>query len=321
MLGSISVLLLSSTAFHAVGALPQASTSTNTTNAYLAIDSEVLGNDMPDPRFSVDTTFEPDFLPPIPTLMSVLVFMGEMAYTDFNARVPARTWIAPGYPDIEISTIGPIKAKYLVFGVYAGIEYMIKYNRFHEVMFTMRWNKQMVGRIWMTLPGFAVPGLPANGTFSGNSTEQTDAFLTIPGNATSIDAELPIQDSRNSTNFLGIGLKLEIDTIAPGRKLNRNFVFLACYEALAKIAPSPQSAQMADFVVSSSLGGISMHFIHWGPGIKNYRVIQVLSFIPKTMIVSPPGFREVNVSVFEEDIMVLEISIKKITPQGNTAIA
>lgn len=321
MLQPLTPILLGITAIHAANKISIPPISIDTTDAYLVLDDNVLSANLPDPRFHVSSSFDAGFLPPVPTLMGILFFVAEMAYGNINATVPANTWTASGHPQVEIITVGPTEAKYLLFGVFAGIEYMVKYNRFQEVLLTLRWERSVVGRIWIVLPGYASLGLPANDTVTNKTMQRPDPSPPAIYSVRDIDTNASMINPLNGTKSLGNDVEISITTIPGGRSLTRNDVFLTCYAALVHMAPFSRNAQMADFTSKMPLNDVYMHLLHWGPGIEYSRVIQAMSFIPGAMLNSPEGFREVRIRLYEEDIMVLEATIQRISPQDGVGIS
>ena len=317
MLQSLALILSSILAIKATAVLPQTPTSINVKDAYLALDNGSLGAG-PDPRFSVVPSFNEGFLPPNATLVNVLYVLAGIADVDIKSNIQQQAWSDADFPQVEIITTSALKAVNLLFGIFAGIEYMVRYNRFYEVSLTLKWEKKTIGRIWIVLPGF--DGLPSSNS-TGNDARKSIDYSSVVGNLTDVDSNGSSTNLLNNTISLGTSIQMSIADIGGGRSLRRNQVFLTCYAALVHIAPSSNEAYMVDFTSKSPIGDVYINLLHWGPGIKNFRVIQAITYLPRLLLNSPRGFREVSFRVMEEDVMVLEGSLQRIAPPGRISIS
>ena len=316
MLRSLALGLSSVLAINTAAVLPRLPTSVNITDAYLALDDGSLSLD-PDPRFSVSPSFHGGFLPPIPTLMNVLYVLAEIAYGDINSKVRQQSWSTAGYSQIEIVTTEALKGVNLLFGLFTGIEYMVKFNRFNEVLLTLSWEKITIGRIWMVLPGF--DALPSDNGTNTDVEKPLDLLSSTTFDLTAIDTKSLSTNSMNNTISLGTNVQMSVEDIPGGLSLNRNEVFLACFATLVHLAPYSNDAYMEDFTTKTPLSHVYMHLLHWGPGVKNFRVIQAMTYVPRSMLSS--GFREVRFRVIEEGVKVLEGSIRRIAPQNAISVS
>lgn len=317
MLARFSLVLTSLIAVQVAAVIQLPPTSINVTDSILSSNISTLHDELPDDQFHVSTSLGKMLVPPGPTLMNVLYFMAEIAYGDYNAIIPPNKWSAPGHPGVEVITTSPIEAKYLLSGIFKGIKYMIENNRFNEVQFYLRWDKRMVGQIWIMLPEPSQLRPPSDITAPNLVVKRTDISTPAVYNLTDNNASLSNPVQMDNKNSLGTDVEMSIGTIEGGRPLNRFYVFLVCYEALLHIGPFPVDDYMTDFTAKSPVDDVYMHLLHWGPGIRYFRVIQAMTYIPLRMMRTAEGFREARIRVWEEGALVLEATIKKILPQGS----
>lgn len=287
-------LIVLSTIFRAIQAIsiPQLSNPEVAPNQLLSLNNATLGSDSPESSFDTSTVIGPEFLSIDATLMNALYFLAEMSSRDHDELVSATTWIAPNFDEVRITTEDDIPAKYLLWGVYQGLEYMIHNKRFDEVLLTLRFDQEIVGKIWF------VPSSepPKSSLASINVTQGVTQLLNhsrISFDATAIQASLANVDS-NNTVLMEENAQVGMNTIRKAARLTRFDVFLVCYAALVDMANFPPDSQMRDFVSQSSLNKVFIKISQWHPSVKIRHVIQVMIFLPKTMLRSEEGFREVS---------------------------
>ncbi|KAL6718599.1 hypothetical protein ACLMJK_002833 [Lecanora helva] len=199
MIRPVCAILAVLIASHAASLILQPSTPNNHTNAYLTLNNGTLTIPPLDPRFRISPSFNPNFLPPIPTLMIILDYMVEIAYEDFSKEIAAQDWVVPSYPQVQITTEEPIKAKFLLCGIFAGVEYMVRWNRFHEALLTITWERTRVGQVWVVLAGSTMPGLSSSASDETHSTTDLFTIRDSPTNTSNTppSSQLPTTSTPN----------------------------------------------------------------------------------------------------------------------------
>jgi len=303
----IIVILAGLTAVYATPVL-QPPISLSVTEPSLAANNVTFRSGFPDPRFRVSPSIGADFIPVNPTLLSILFFMAGMSYRDHNESVAANAWTAPGAPEVVIATEDVIQAKYLLWGAFAGVEYMIKYQRFQELLLTLRFEREIVGRIWI-LPPNSVLNLRLN--TSTPSLTQRSNHPWAQHNSREVEAMLPDLGAVNNTIPLATDFSVRMVSLPSGAALTRFDVFLVCYAALVHMSLAKPESLMENFVSRGRLNIVFIYMLKRGPGVKIYRAIQVMLHLPRAMLSSPEGFREVAFTLRLDRIKVLEGSIDK----------
>lgn len=124
-----------------------------------------LGADLPDQRFRIHRKDETTFLPVEPALLNVLHFMSIVAVQDFDDQLFPRTYSAPGYRQVEITSFAYTEARYLLWGIYLATFEMVKFVRFHNTIVDLYWEDRLVGRMRIGLRNIlTLPGSAASGT-------------------------------------------------------------------------------------------------------------------------------------------------------------
>jgi len=126
-----------------------------------------LGFDLPDKRFSISRKLDPTLLPVQPTLLNILHFMGLIAIQDFNEELAPRTYSAPGYRQVQITTYTWTEVRFLLWGIYIAAADMVEIVRFHAMTIDLYWDDKLVGR--MRLAVSSILSLPGLGNGEGSS--------------------------------------------------------------------------------------------------------------------------------------------------------
>ena len=124
-----------------------------------------LVSSRPDPRFTIRTSIESTLLPPNAALVNVLHFMGIIAEQSFTQELAPRTYSAPEYRQVQITSYAHTEARFLLWAVYMAITQMIQTVRFHNTLLDLFWVGSFVGRIRIAVkPGINLPGASGNGS-------------------------------------------------------------------------------------------------------------------------------------------------------------
>lgn len=258
------------------------STATMTLTSVLSPTPQPESN-LPDPRFRVELSFQPAFLPVNPAFINILDFMRSVAQDEFEEQVEPRTYSALMYRQVQIMTHGRTESRFLLWGIYLAATDMVKFNRFNNVMVKLYWEGNIVGHIdLMVNPDLVLPGTIPNGTRSviddggelsaADISNKTNTFsvkrrsTAIVQNTTgskTADNVLVINSvktwntvsSNSSTSLtpflpnalLAPRLTITFDRVGGATKLTRNDVFLTFYAALLHLARFPVENDMRLF--------------------------------------------------------------------------
>lgn len=234
--------------------------SIHPTDPSLSVTNVSLNADVPDPRFSVSHLFGPPLLPIVPCLMNVLYFMSEIAYGDFTQRHQPKTYRVPDYDEVEISTEVATCARFLIWGVWLAMEYMIANNRFQDVVWTLSWERTIVGTIRIQ-PSAPRTSLPSNNNSSNYNYTHLLGISSIIADNTASRAEPPILTKPNISNqsLLDSQLVVEIESFTDSKPLTKYEVFMICYTGLLYCAQMPTEVTMQSFNTKSPIDDVSLH--------------------------------------------------------------
>lgn len=262
--------------------------------------------DLFDSHFSVTPDFGPNFLSSVPTLMAVLGFMATIAHGNYEGTIEPIVWTMPDYPQIRITTEERAKTRFLLQGVLAGIEYMIQNNRFQEAEWTLIWENLPVGVIQISNSPrrLKIPG--------ADGLRLPEVSINLPIRNNSATHARMGEHSRliNGTGFLNAeNIEVEVATLSDGSTLDRFHVFLVCYSSLIRFAHLDVRAPVKEFVGRNRLSNAILHMYEQGPGVSNFRAMQMIVDLPRSMLQSEQGFREVAFYMEIDQVRVLEGSI------------
>lgn len=298
---SISPLFLSIALSTSASVIPLPP-SIHVTDPGLAAGNISLNTDGPDPRFSITHRFDTPLLPIDPCLMSVLYFMSEIAYGDFTQRHPPKTYRVPGYDEVEIVTNTAMAARFLIWGIWLAMEYMMNNNIFRNVLFTLRWEETILGtiNIQASAPRLSLPGssniqrLGVPSTGNGTATPRAD-----------------VNDTSISNNSLDAQCEVFIHSYPDCKTLTKYEVFMACYSGLLYCAWKPTTAPMRDFGYISPIGDVSLYLFQYGPSLAYAYITRSLSHIPRYLLEDPLGFREISFDVKLDEVLCARGAITK----------
>ena len=151
----------------------------------------------------------------------------------------------------------------MLAGVLYGINYMIKFIRFHEVRISLYWEQKLVGRIKiaakqsLSLAGDLVAPL--------NSTGESTGSKVAVANVTASDSALLAFNSFDARPF-PLGFTVEFSRIVGATRVNRNDLFLTFYTALLHAAEFPIRAKMDSFSSKSPNKILTLHMQETGVG-------------------------------------------------------
>ncbi|CAF9934544.1 hypothetical protein IMSHALPRED_009755 [Imshaugia aleurites] len=259
-------------------------------------------SDLPDRRFTVTMATRSSLLPVNSALINILYFMSIVAGQHFTHQLAPRRYSTPRYRDVSITSFAYTEARFLLWGVFSAVADMVKNVRFHDVMLSLYWDDELVGKIQIavTRPLSLVGGAgnvtqdlanqlaqPKSGTSSGNTTLIEPVF----GNKTDSDLE-----SFNSSAFNDYNAQratVIFESIAGGGVVNRNDVFLTFYTALIHVAHFSIEDQMQTFQSDPPSRKACLHMQDMRTVCQYGDVIFALLYVPKYMMEhSDFGYRE-----------------------------
>lgn len=282
-------------------ALPLLLSAATTASNSVSSPALPLASDLPDRRFRVDLGFDAPFLPVNATLVNIMHFMSIVARTDTDEDIQPRTYSAPMYRQVQITTCARTEARFLLWGIYLAAIDMVKFSRFHNAMVKLYWENSLVGQInLMVKPSLSSPSASGNDTRSliddggqlggaGIGDKATKAFgerlnttvQNITGSNTvetisavnaakmrnaafSIPSQSPILVPPNA--LLSPRLTIDFDRVAGATKLSRNDVFLTFYHAMLHVAKFPVENDMRPFYSKSPFADLRVHMYETGIG-------------------------------------------------------
>ena len=252
-----------------------------------------------DPRFSVTYRPGPDSLSATSCLMSAVNAMMELALENFTQPIAVRNYVAPDYPEIVIVATGPgqrAEARFLLWGVWEGIRWMINHHSFRDLLIHAYWDGIPICSIWIRgyFGGLSTAG--SNGTLSllarSENGSTHDARVVSPQGLSTMDVRNPLNDYH-----------LTISVIEVGDNLGIIDVFIAVFAALEYMAPFPSTDEVDAFQISSDGGntmiGILEHTrapAYIPPYLEYQWVILSIGQIPEYMLLQR-SFTEVVVEI------------------------
>jgi hypothetical protein len=114
-----------------------------------------------DPRFEIGYTFDTPVLPVTPCLMNALAAVSELAVKNFTGNVTPRTYTLTDYPSVSIvtdatATLKTIEIRFVLWGIWKGIQNMISSDQFQNALLTLMWKKAVVGYVFVVRSGTAL---------------------------------------------------------------------------------------------------------------------------------------------------------------------
>lgn len=276
--------------------------SIHITDPGLAAGNVSLNTDGPDPRFSITPRFDAPLLPIDPCLMNALNFLSEIAYGDFTQRHPPTTYRVPSYDEVEIVTGTAMTARFLIWGIWLAMEYMMNNNLFRKALWTLRWEETILGTI-------DIQASAPRPSLSGSSNTQR---FGVPSTRNGTrDSRATISDTNNSNNSLDAQFALSIYSFPDGKALTKYEAFMACYTGLLYCARQPTTSPMQSFGFRSPIGDVSIYLFQYGPSLAYAYIIRTLSHIPRYLLEDPLGFQEINFNLELDDVVCARGAITK----------
>ena len=226
--------------------VPLSNGVTQTGNLYNVTNAPQLGE--MDPRFTTDYEQGQERLSATSCLMNAVNAMMELALENFTEPIRTRDYMDPNHPEVVIMPIAlargqMVEARYLLWGTWEGIRWMISHQSFLDLVIGGYWDGVLVCRIWIggTRRQLSVAG--SNGTLG----------LTAWSEKTSIHNATV--ESTQGLSMMGVRNPLNdhhvtVFVTEAGETLGITKVFIAIFAALEYMAHFPSNAEVVRFQIS-----------------------------------------------------------------------
>ena len=253
----------------------------------------VGSTNLPDDRFTIVRKLDAAFLPVVPTFLNILHMMCIIAILDLDTELRPRTYSAPGYRQVQITSYTWTEARFLLWGIYTTVLHMIKDLRFHDSLVDLFWEDRLVGRLKIeTKTSLSLPDStdedagslqtdggeinqrasqyksarsPVNDTISLSTVTATkrataesdvnDDLLDFWDGTNVTTSTLPTHSPMNASVSVNDFL-VDFTAIDGALALHRNDVFLTFYAAILHLAQFPPAARLSGFESKSPLNNV-----------------------------------------------------------------
>ena len=271
-----------------------------------------LGVGAIDPRFSVTYRQGQTTLSATSLLMNAANAMMKLALEDFTRPIAARSFEAPGYPEVMIvPSTGQVQARFLLWGVWEGIRWMINHRDFRELLIRAHWTGTLMCTIRFRGPLEKLSDASRNDTLSLTARSEN---ISIHGASAASTQGLREVDVRNPFN----DQQLTVTVIDVGVGLGITEVFLAIFAALEHMAHFPSTDEVAAFQISPDGEDVMIGVIEdtqppslTPPYLEYQWVILSMAQIPEYMLQVQRRFTEVIIEIAVDGVPLGECNLFK----------
>ena len=242
-----------------------------------------------DPRFTATYRQGQERLSASSCLMSAVNAMMELALENMTEPISVRPYTEPGYPEVTIEPIVShsrrrVEARFLLWGVWEGIRWMINQRSFRDLVIGAHWDGIRVSSIWIrgNVGQLSVAG--GNDTLdmmAGPAKTSTHNATVVPPRGLSmVDARKALNDQHLTVSVTHVGEALGITE-----------VFVAVFAALEYMAHFPSTDEVVRFQISPDDEDTSIGILEHsrapasGPPFLEYQwVILAIAQIPGYML-------------------------------------
>lgn len=254
---------------------------------YNVTNSSILG--AIDPRFTTIYRQGQARLSATSCLMNAVNAMIELALEDFTEPVVPRDYIDPDYPEVAIVPIARaqgqrIEARYLLWGVWEGIRWMINHQSFRDLVIGAYWDGFRICNIWIRGAWSRVS--VAGGNITLGLTARSER-MSIHNSTVESMQGLSMMDVKNPLN----DHHLTVAITQVGETLGIMKVFVTIFAALEYVAKFPSTDELINFHISPGDEGTTIGIQEHtrapglGPPFLEYQwVILSLGQIPAYML-------------------------------------
>ena len=223
--------------------LAQPTNSLNLTTASLTAVN-AIGPEPIDPRFNIQAVYQEVPVDEPQVLVAAVQFLGELGAKPFLEAVSGNFELWDDHcPNVvfehHASTPGgTIQTRFLVWGLYLGVKDMILTNRFKEVRFVLRWERQVVGIALIENHRAALSMSSTNSTSDIQRRAALDPLRSSPNERR--DGALFNLTMPNT--YLNVIWGLKVVATAHGKPLSRRSIILAFLDAVLAVSSRPVNA-------------------------------------------------------------------------------
>ena len=268
-----------------------------------------------DPRFSVTYLQGQTRLSATSSFMNAANAMMELALENFTEPIALKNYVDVGYPEVKIVPTAPtvgqrVQARFLLWGVWEGIRWMISHRTFRSLLIHAHWNGILVCTVWFTgaLENLSAPS--RNDTVSLVARSENifvhDATAVSTQGLRKADVRDPL-DTQHVT----------VSVIQVGDGLGLVEVFIAIFAVLEYMARFPATDEVAAFQVSPDGGDVTIGIVEntraptlMPPYLEYQWAILSMAQIPEYMLQSS-RFSEVVFEIAVNGVPVGEGSLFK----------
>ena len=212
-----------------------------------------------DPRFSVTYLQGPNSLSATSSLMNAANAMMALALENFTEPIALRNYADIDYPEVIVVPTSPglgqrVEARFLLWGVWEGIRWMINHRSFRSLSVHAHWNGVLVCTVWFRGAWGKLSATSRNGTLSlGAGSENIsvhDAEAVSKQGLKKVDVA-DLLDTQHVT----------VSVVQVGAGLGIVEVFIAIFAVLEYMAHFPGTDEVAAFQISPDGGDITIGIV------------------------------------------------------------
>ena len=277
--------------------------------------TDAPGVEFIDPRFSATYWYGQDRLSATSCLMNAANAMMELALENFTGPIDLRNYVDPNYPEVMVTSMAAgrrqtIEARYVLWGVWEGIRWMINHQSFRDLVIGAYWDDTLMCNIWIRAGRRQLSLAGRNGTLDliARSERKSIHNTTVAAQGlTEMHVKNPLNDQH-----------LTITVTRTGEMLGITESFIAVFAALEYMAHFPSAEKLHRFQLSpdneGTKIGIQDHIVAptVGPPLFDYQsAILSVAQIPAYML-QQRRFTEVIIEIAVDGVSVGEGFLSKI---------
>lgn len=231
----------------AVAVVPLSNGSSNQTGfLYNVTNASTLG--AIDPRFTTDYRQGQDRLSASSCLMNAVNAMMALALENFTEPVVPRNYMDADYPEVMIVPIAlaqgqRIEARYLLWGIWEGIRWMVNHQSFRDLVIGVYWDGLLICNIWIRGARSQLSVTGGNVTLSLTARSER---MSIHNSTVESTQGLSMMEVRNPLNDHHV----TVAVTQVGETLGITEVFVTIFAALEYLAHFPGTDEVIRFQIS-----------------------------------------------------------------------
>ncbi len=309
----VLLVLLRLAATIAAAVVPLSSGATQTGFFHNVTKAPILG--AIDPRFTTDFQQGQARLSATSCLMNAVNAIMELALENFTESIHPRNFMDPGYPEVAIVLIATarglmVEARYLLWGIWEGITWMISHQSFRDLVIAAYWDGILICKIWIRDTRRQLSTAGSNSTLSLTTRSGKISLHNATVNSTQ---GLRMMDARNPSN----DQHLTVSVTHIGGVLDITEVFIAIFAALEYMAHFSGTDEVVSFDISpdyedTNIGIVKHPWVR--PPLLEYQwAILSLGQIPEYMV-RQRRFTEVDIEINVDSVPLGEGFLSKRRP-------